>query len=68
MSLINYIPIFVAGGGGISTDPGESNVLINVDYEINGVPKVGTLVPVTNNISCEAVLIGQDTDAVLTGE
>ena len=33
------------GGGGTSIDPGVSNVLAGVNYEINNVPLVGTYVP-----------------------
>ena len=35
---------FTISGGGTSTDPGIQNVVQGVEYEINGVPLVGTLV------------------------
>lgn len=42
----------------LSTDPGQANVLSGTAYEINGVPKTGSLVLVSNTYM-QAALIGQ---------
>lgn len=51
--------------GGTSTDPGPSNVSSGVSYEINGIPKVGTLNSVTNIIQGQPSLVGPQVSAVL---
>lgn len=55
------------GGGGVSIDPGIENVLAGVAYEIDNVPLVGTLNPVTNILS-EATLVAYPSQFTLSGD
>lgn len=63
--MINFWPpVFLSGG--VSTDPGVSNVASGISYEINNVPLVGTLQAVTNVLQ-SATLTGQSLDTNLVG-